>query len=255
MIFLQERPVAPRTQAGSVIGASIRRLAETCRHIRRYQDFALLLLASLFYGTGMTVIVMFASILAKEFGFTDVQLVIFVAVITVSGVVGTIVPTLCQDRLGHKRTTLLLLAVWCATTLGFVVFSWIRSHAADPNAFPRWPVWLLGNLVGFGLGSLGSANRAFVGYLAPVSRSAEFFGLWGLIFKLAAVLTIPFGLAKDAWGTTAALVVLLSFLVAGVVLTLFVNEQRGLAAARKADAEANALIDLIQPPTAYTSRP
>jgi UMF1 family MFS transporter len=183
----------------------------------------------------MTVIIMFASILAHEFGFTDVQLVIFVAVITVSGVLGTLVPTLAQDRFGHKRMTLSLLAVWIATTAGFVVFAWMRARSSDPAAFPSWPLWVLGNLIGFGLGSLGSANRAFVGYLTPPTRTAEFFGLWGGVFKLAAVLTIPFAWAKDTWGTTAALVVLLGFLVAGFVLTLFVDEKRGAAAAAAAE--------------------
>jgi hypothetical protein len=38
---------------------------------------------------------------------------------------------------------------------------------------------VIGNLLGFGLGSLGSANRAFVGYLAPPSRAAEMFGYGG----------------------------------------------------------------------------
>jgi len=138
---------------------------------------------------------------------------------------------------------LALLAGRCAATLGFVSFSWLRSRAADPAAFPGWPLWLIGNLVGLGLGALGSANRAFAGYLTPVGRSAEFFGLWGLVFKLGAVGTIPFGLAKDAWGTTAALVVLLGFLVAGTVLTLFVDEQRGLAAAQAAEMARGSRLD------------
>jgi UMF1 family MFS transporter len=96
----------------------------------------------------------------------------------------------------------------------------------------------VGNFIGFGLGSLGAANRAFFCYLPPASRSAEFFGLWGLVFKFAAVLTIPFGLAKDFLGTTAALLVLAGFLVAGLVVTCFIDERRGLAAAQAADAPA-----------------
>ena len=234
LLLLHERPasVGPRAP---LFTAGFRRLADSLGHIRRFRDIAILFLASLFYGTGMSVIIMFASILAKEFGFNDVQLVLFVAVITVSGILGTLVPTLCQDRLGHKRTTLLLLGIWVVTTAGFAAFAAIRARSADPASFPTWPLWLVGNLIGFGLGSLGSANRAFVGYLTPAGRSAEFFGLWGLVFKLAAVLTIPFGFAKDAWGTPAALLVLLSFLVVGGCLTLFVDEHRGLAAARAED--------------------
>lgn len=246
LLFLRERPAAPAAAGQPLLAAGFRRLADSLGHLRRFRDVALLFAASLFYGTGMSVIIMFASILAQEFGFSDVQLVLFVAVITVSGVLGTLLPTFYQDRLGHKRTTLLLLGLWIATTAGFVVFAWARSRAAVPAAFPSWPLWLIGNLVGFGLGSLGSANRAFVGYLTPAARSAEFFGLWGLVFKLAAVLTIPFGFAKDAWGTPAALLVLLGFLVVGGGLTLFVDERRGLATARAEDARLGAA-DLAAP--------
>lgn len=235
LLWLKERPADPGRPRTNLWVAGFRRLADSARHSAQFRDIRLLFIASLFYGTGMTVIIMFASILAHEFGFTDVQLVIFVAVITVSGVLGTLVPTLAQDRFGHKRMTLSLLAVWIATTAGFVVFAWMRARSSDPAAFPSWPLWVLGNLIGFGLGSLGSANRAFVGYLTPPTRTAEFFGLWGLVFKLAAVLTIPFAWAKDTWGTTAALVVLLGFLVAGFVLTLFVDEKRGAAAAAAAE--------------------
>jgi UMF1 family MFS transporter len=84
-----------------------------------------------------------------------------------------------------------------------------------------------------GLGSLGASNRALVGFLTPPSRSAEFFGLWGLVFKLAAVLTVPFGLVKDRIGTAQALMVLAGMIIAGFVLTLFVNERRGAAAAQE----------------------
>ena len=235
LLFLRERPALPGKAAANPLTAGFVRLAQSARHASQFRDIALLLVASLFYGAGMNVIVMFAAILAEEFGFSDVQLVLFIAVITVSGVVGTLIPTWWQDRIGHKRTTLMLLIVWVATTFGFIIFAWLRGQSPDPEAFPKWPLWVLGNCIGFGLGSLGSANRAFVGYLTPVHRTGEFFGLWGLIFKLAAVITLPFGWAKDAWGTPAALWVLLGFIVIGFILTLFINEQRGLAAARGED--------------------
>lgn len=237
LLGLQERAVPREGRDVNILTAGFHRLAGTLRHARRFRDIATLLLASLFYGAGMQVIVSFASILAREFGFEREQLVIFVAVITVSGIVGTLVPTFGQDRLGHKRTTLLLLVVWMATTGALLLFTQLQARAPDPAALPRWPIWLFGNLIGFGLGALGSANRAFVGYLTPARRSGEFFGLWGLIFKLAALLTIPFGYAKDTWGTTTALAVLLAFLTIGFALTLLVDERRGLAAARAEDAD------------------
>ena len=234
MLWLKEPPMAesnlPRR---NLIIAGFSRLADSLRHIGQHRDLALLLIASLFYGTGMTVIVFYASKLAEEFGFTQVKLVLFVAVITVSGVIGTIVPTLFQDRIGHRRSILIFTTLWLFTALGFAGYSALHSahltqHPQSP--FPVWPLWLIGNLLGFGLGSLGSANRAFVSYLTPTGREAETFGIWGLVWKITAITTFPFAWVKDVVGNTEALLVLAAFVAVGLVLSIFINEKRGALA-------------------------
>ena len=151
---------------------------------------------------------------------------------------GTILPTLYQDRLGHRRSIVMFLGLWLLTALGFAWYAHrFELHALSGAAdrFPTWPLWLIGNLLGFGLGSLGSANRAFVGYLAPPDRTAETFGIWGLIWKLSAITTFPFAWVKDTVGTSAALLVLAGFLSIGLVLTLLIDERRGFAATRRDD--------------------
>ena len=224
----------PEHAGKNFLTAGFIRLAETVKQLRSYKDLAMLMLASLFYGTGMSVVVFFASKLAGEYGFTSTKMVIFVAVITVSGIIGTVIPMLFQDRVGHRRSTVFFLLVWVLTAAGFAWYAHLHEvHAAlkDGTTYPTWPLWLIGNLLGFGLGSLGSANRAFVGYLAPPDRSAEMFGIWGLMFKLAAIMTFPFAWMKDTVGTPQALILLAGFLMVGLILTLFVNEKRGHAMA------------------------
>ncbi|MBU6170434.1 MAG: MFS transporter [Verrucomicrobia bacterium] len=234
MLWLKEPPVAESNQPRrNLIIAGFSRLADSLRHIGQHRDLALLLIASLFYGTGMTVIVFYASKLAEEFGFTQVKLVLFVAVITVSGVIGTIVPTLFQDRIGHRRSILIFTTLWLFTALGFAGYSALHSaHLAQhpQSTFPVWPLWLIGNLLGFGLGSLGSANRAFVSYLTPTGREAETFGIWGLVWKITAITTFPFAWVKDVVGNTEALLVLAAFVAVGLVLSIFINEKRGALA-------------------------
>lgn len=247
LLFLREKAAPPPPSAAqpNVVIVAFSRLAESIRNVGSFRDLSILLIASLFYGTGMSVVVFFASIIAQDFGFAGAKLVAFVAVITVSGVVGTLIPMLFQDRFGHKKTTLGLLGVWLFTTLALAFYAWMRTRVADPAAYPIWPMWLLGNLLGFGLGSLGSANRAFVGFLTPVSRTGEVFGLWGLVFKFSAVCTIPFGVAKDKLGTPAALLVLFAFIVIGLVITLFIDERRGRDAARLLDGESGSDNNLV----------
>ncbi len=229
LLFLKEEGTpgaTDRPSVGNPLIVGFARLAHTMRELSKFRDLAMLLLASLFYGAGMSIVIAFASIVAKDFGFSDEAMVKFVAVITVSGIVGTLIPTLLQDRLGHKRMTLMLLVLWVCTTVYLAIIA--KQHSPGSS---QVPVWIAGNLLGLGLGSLGAANRAFVGYLTPPDRSAEFFGLWGLVFKLAAVLVVPFGYVKDKFGLPSSLVVLAGFVIVGFVLTLFIDEKRGAAAA------------------------
>lgn len=225
MLWLRE-PEAPRPSGRNFVVAGFSRLADSLRHTAHFRDLAMLLCASLFYGTAMSVVIFFSSKLASEYGFSDVKLVLFVAVITVSGIFGTLLPMLFQDRFGHRRTTLALLGVWLFTCSAFALYAGTHTPSS-----PSWPLWVIGNLLGFGLGALGSANRAFVGYLAPTGRSAETFGLWGLTFKVSAIMTFPFAWLRDTAGTPAALLLLCGFVVIGFVLTLLIDEKRGHRAA------------------------
>lgn len=236
MLWLREPPLENEPLPGhGMISTAWLRLQETIHHTRRYRDLAILLGASLFYGAAISVVVSFASKLATEYGFDQVRLVIFMAVITVSGIIGTLIPTFYQDRLGHRRSVLLFLVIWLLTTCGFAIYAHLHDvyvPTGPDDHFATWPLWLIGNLLGFGLGSLGSANRAFVGYLAPPERSAEVFGMWGLVWKLSAVMTFPFGMMKDRVGTAPALWLLGALLLIGLVITLFINEKRGHLAAQ-----------------------
>ncbi len=241
LLFLRERR-PPAISHAPLISGAFRSLATSLGTLRTKPDLATLLLATLLYSTATYTVIAFASILASEFGFKSTQLVIFIAVLTIAGIFGTMVPTVLQDRLGHRKTTAALLVLWIFAALLMALYARFHTLAlAGPSQgvdFPTWPMWALGCVLGFGLGALGSANRAFFGFLTPASRTAEYFGIWGMVVKLAAVLTIPFGVSKDLLGTPAALLVLAAFLVAGLVVTLRIDERRGAALAEAEDAHA-----------------
>jgi UMF1 family MFS transporter len=75
-----------------------------------------------------------------------------------------------------------------------------------------------------------------VGRFTPRHRSAEFFGLWGLSYKLAgAVGVLSFGLVKSSLGDVGALILLAAFFAVGFLLALTVKETRGVRAARRAE--------------------
>ncbi|HEX8311006.1 MAG TPA: MFS transporter, partial [Chthoniobacteraceae bacterium] len=74
-----DEPEVPRLvhQGRNLLTAGFVRLGESIRNAAQFRDLAMLLVASLFYGTGMSVVVFFASKLADEYGFSQVNLVIF----------------------------------------------------------------------------------------------------------------------------------------------------------------------------------
>jgi UMF1 family MFS transporter len=69
-----------------------------------------------------------------------------------------------------------------------------------------------------------------VAYLSPAGRSAEFFGLWGVATRLAAILgPLTYGAVTWITGGNHRLAILLTgvFFVLALVVLAFVNEERG----------------------------
>jgi UMF1 family MFS transporter len=107
-----------------------------------------------------------------------------------------------------------------------VIIAWQSTTA---SAF-----WVAANLAGLCLGASQSAGRAVVGYLSPIQRRAEFFGLWGFAVKLASILgPITYGIVTWISGSDHRLAMLITgiFFVLGLAVLLGVDVARGRAAA------------------------
>jgi UMF1 family MFS transporter len=124
-----------------------------------------------------------------------------------------------------------------ATLLGWILAIVLAWLAQDRTLF-----WIAANLVGLCLGASQSAGRALVGYMSPVERSAEFFGLWGLAVKLSSILgPVTYGVVT--WITRGdhrlAMLVTGSYFVAGIAIVATVNVRRGRLAALAAHEAAS----------------
>ena len=77
------------------------------------------------------------------------------------------------------------------------------------------------------------ASRALVGMFAPVGKSGEFFGLWGLFGKAAYAFGPPvFGLVSSATQSQRVAILCTGvFFVLGLFGMFLVDERRGVAAA------------------------
>ncbi|MEE8177981.1 MAG: MFS transporter, partial [Acidobacteriota bacterium] len=176
------------------------------------------LVVFLIFNCGTAASIVFASIYAQqEGGLNSAQLMVFFIEAQLSAAVGAFLFGHFQDRWGTRPTLQAILLLWSLTILGLY---WLPGSG--------WFI-LLGNLVGLGMGSIQAASRALVGMLSPVEKSAEFFGFWGLFWKLSnAIGPLGFGwVAYRSESLRLALLGVIVLFVAGFLGMFLVDEKRG----------------------------
>lgn len=223
-IWLKERAQKSRLPQGEhYLAIGFRRVYHTWKDATRYRDLIRFLITLTVFHSGIYTVIVLAAIYAqKVMGFTTKDTVIMIMVVNITAAVGAFVFGRLQDRLGSIKTLALTLLIWIAAL--------VIAHETNDRAV----FWLVANLIGFALGSSQSAGRALVGLFSPPGRSAEFFGLWGLAIKLAAIIgPFSYGLITYLSHGDHRLAILSTnaFFIMGLVLLLTVNEERGKAAA------------------------
>ncbi|MCR4347915.1 MAG: MFS transporter [Sulfuricaulis sp.] len=223
-LWLRERAVPQRLAPGETyFRIGFARVRHTLAHARHYRDLFRFLVTLAVYYCGINTVIVLAAIYAQEtMGFTMQENIILILVVNVTAAVGALLFGLVQDRLGSVRTLAVTLVVWIAA----LVLAYLTETRAG--------FWVVANLVGLALGSSQSAGRALVGQFSPPARAAEFFGLWGLAGKLAAVIgPLVYGLVTylTHGNHRLALLSTCGFFIAGLLLLMTVNEPRGRAAA------------------------
>jgi UMF1 family MFS transporter len=210
-----------RAQPASVPGAraALARLMETARSARKYRDLLLIFACGVCYQAGVATVIALAAIYAEQvMGFKTQDTIMLVIVVNVTAAIGAFGFGYAQDRIGK-------VAALRVTIVGWIVMTVVAYLSRTPAMF-----WVAANLAGLCMGSSQSAGRALVAYLSPAGRSAEFFGLWGVATRLAAILgPLTYGIVTWVTGGNHRLAILLTggFFVAALLVLAFVNERRG----------------------------
>jgi UMF1 family MFS transporter len=223
-LLLKERSRPQSGQSGEgVFAESIARLRMTLTHLRRYRDLAWFLVCVLFYQSGVQTVITLAAVYAEQaMRFSTAQTITLILVVNVAAGIGAVAFGHVQDRLGHKRTLALILVGW-------IVMVVLASYSQDRVTF-----WIAAHIAGLCLGSSQSAARALVGYLSPVDRRAEFFGLWGLSVKLSSILgPVTYGILVGLSHGEHRVAFLATgiYFLAGLAILAGINVARGRQAA------------------------
>ena len=217
-LFLEER-ARPGTVPG--VQTAFARLLETARHARQYRDLMLVFVCGTCYQAGVATVIALAAIYAEQvMGFKTQETIMLIIVVNVTAAIGAFAFGYAQDRVGKVGALRITIVLWILMTV-------VAFFSRTPATF-----WVAANLAGLCMGSSQSAGRALVAYLSPAGRSAEFFGLWGVATRLAAILgPLTYGAVTWATGGNHRLAILLTgvFFLAALGVLAFVNETRGRA--------------------------
>lgn len=223
-IWLRERATAqPLDDQQSYVRMGLQRVRRTLTEAARLPDLFRFLTALAVFQSGVAAVVVLSAVYAREvMGFDSQQLVVLIMLVNVTAAVGALLFGHLQDRLGSIPTLIITLSIWS----GAIILVAVADSAAD--------IWVAGNLIGLAMGASQSVGRALTGRLTPVARTAEFFGLWGMANRLAAIAgPMSYGVISHLSGGNHRLAILstLAFFIAGLMLLLRVDEQRGIQAA------------------------
>lgn len=190
---------------------------------RKHKDLFTFLIALLLYSCGSTTVVMLAAVYSEQvMHFKTNETIGLVMAVNVAGALGAMVFGYLQDAFGSVRTLAATLVLWVVAIL--------LAICAGPQ--DKVLFWAAAGLMGLSMGSSASAGRALVGMLAPQGRSAEFFGLWGLVVKASAIvgpLTYSAATFLSHSNYRVSLVSTVIFFISGLIVCLQVDEKRGRA--------------------------
>ena len=200
-----------RLRIGDAV-ASWSQLRTTIADARQVPGMLRFLVARFFYTDPVNTVIVIMSVFATEaIGFTRGEANYVLLGLTVAAVFASFFWGWLVERIGPKRTLMVVLASWA---VGLIIAGAILSK----------PTFLIaGVLLGSGLGGVWTSDRVFMLRLSPPDKVGEFFGLYGLAGKFSAVTgpvlygTIVSVLLNAGWGDGAYQVGILSFLVLMVI--------------------------------------
>ncbi len=197
---------------------ALQRIITTAKNIRKFKELLKFIFSYLFYNDGIVVVISFAAIYgATRFGMNAKQLITYFIIAQFTSIIGAFVFGYILDKLGAKRTISISLLIWVAVV--FWAF-WCKTMTE---------FYCVGLLAGLAIGSSQSSSRTMLALLTPKEKMAEFFGFYAFTGKVASIFG-PFiygEVARITGSQRWAILSVLAFFLAGIIILQTVNEKKG----------------------------
>ncbi|MCA9952491.1 MAG: MFS transporter [Anaerolineales bacterium] len=233
-LWLPERTPGKKIPAGkNYLKVAFEQLGHTIRTASNFKEFLKFMLAFLIYNDGVIMALDFAAIIgAVLFGLDQQLLIVFVIVVQITNVIGAFLFGILVDKIGGKKS------LYIALVLMIIAVFWLFFNQTQAGFF------MIGALAGVAMAGIQSVSRTMVSFFSPPDQSAEFYGffavagrtssfigptVYGLVAAQAAFWYQSQGqnvvLAEQS-GQRAAILTIAAFLIIGMVLLSFVNEDK-----------------------------
>jgi UMF1 family MFS transporter len=178
-IYRVVRESGPIGRVGmSDVFGSLAQCVTTVRHAREVPGLLRFLIGRFFYSDAVnTIIVVMSVVTVYAKGLSDQMALLVLLGLTVVAIFASFGWGRLVDRLGPRRTLMIVLASW---SIGLVLGA-ISLSVDGPIGLALFLV--AGAILGSGLGGVQVADRVLMVRLSPPERIGEFFGLYGLVGK------------------------------------------------------------------------
>ena len=214
----EDRSTARKERStGAYVSVGLKRVATTFKEIKKYQELLKFLIAFWLYNDGISTIIKMATIYGKEIGIGTNDLIIALLITQFVGFPLTIVFGKLAGKIGSKNS--LYLSLW--TYVVIVIIGYFMQSAVH--------FYLLAAAVGLVQGGSQAISRSIFGSMVPKTKSAEFFGFFGISSKFSAIFgPFIFGAVGQLTGSSRyGIVSLVIFFLVGIWLLAKVDIEKG----------------------------
>lgn len=211
----------------NAIKASITRLKNTFKDLKKYRDLSLGLLAFWVYANGIGTIITMATIYGKELNFSDITLIGTLLMVQILAAPFALLFGWLAKRIGTKKAIYLSLTIYSL----IAIVGYFMYH--------EWQFWALGAAVATVQGGSQALSRSMIGRMMPKSKSAEFYGFFSVFEKFASILgpaifAVVSRIMNESRLSIASLIV---FFLLGIFILTKVNLERGQQVALAEEAQ------------------